>query len=66
LLEELALDGPAWCTPRHFRGKEGEALVGATAAQGLEGVLAKRLDARYRVGEAARGSSTSIAAASGS
>jgi bifunctional non-homologous end joining protein LigD len=50
LLEELALDGPAWCTPRQFRDNEGEALIAATAAQGLEGVMAKRLDAPYRPG----------------
>jgi bifunctional non-homologous end joining protein LigD len=50
LLEELALDGPAWRTPRHFRGREGEALHAATADQGLEGVVAKRLDAPYTPG----------------
>jgi bifunctional non-homologous end joining protein LigD len=51
LLEELALDGPAWCTPRHILGGgEGEALIGATAAHGLEGVVAKRLDAAYMAG----------------
>src|SRR5262249_47534870 len=44
ILTELALgDGPAWRVPRHFLGRgEGEALVAATAEQGLEGVVAKR------------------------
>jgi bifunctional non-homologous end joining protein LigD len=46
LLAELALDGPAWRTPRHFVG-EGAALLAATAEQGLESVVAKRLDAPY-------------------
>jgi len=50
LLAELALDRPAWCTPRRFTGAEGEALIGATADQGIEGVLAKRLDARSTPG----------------
>ena len=49
LLAELALGGPTWQTPRHFVG-EGEALLAATAEQGLEGVVAKRLDARYAEG----------------
>ncbi len=51
LLSELALNGPAWRTPRHFLGGgEGEALVAATADQGLEGVVVKRLDAPYAPG----------------
>ena len=50
LLDELALDGPAWRTPRNFIG-EGEALLAATAKQGLEGVVAKRLDSRYTAGK---------------
>ena len=49
LLGELALDGPAWRTPRQFVG-EGEALLRVTAEQGLEGVVAKRLDAPYTPG----------------
>jgi bifunctional non-homologous end joining protein LigD len=51
LLEELVLDGPAWCTPRHILGGgEGEALIAAIADQGLEGVVAKRLDAPSMAG----------------
>ena len=46
---ELALDGPAWRTPRQFVG-ESEALLRVTAEQGLQGVVAKRLDAPYTPG----------------
>jgi bifunctional non-homologous end joining protein LigD len=49
LLAELGLDGPAWRTPRHFVGQS-EELLAATAQLGLEGVMAKRLDAAYREG----------------
>ena len=38
LLAELELDGPVCRAPRHFVG-EGEALLGATAEQDLEGVV---------------------------
>jgi bifunctional non-homologous end joining protein LigD len=51
LLAELGLDnGPAWRAPRHFLGCDGQALVAATAAQGLEGVIAKRVNAPYSAG----------------
>jgi bifunctional non-homologous end joining protein LigD len=46
---ELKLDGPNWQTPRHHVG-EGEALLQAARARGLEGVVAKRLDSTYRPG----------------
>jgi bifunctional non-homologous end joining protein LigD len=49
LLEELDLDGPAWRTPPAF--DDGEALLEATSAQGLEGVVAKHRGDRYRPGE---------------
>jgi bifunctional non-homologous end joining protein LigD len=49
LLAELELDGPSWQTPRHHVG-EGEALLEAARARGLEGVVAKRLDSPYRPG----------------
>src|SRR5690348_16868135 len=49
LLAELELDGGVCRTPRHFVG-EGEAVLAATAEQGLEGVVAKRLDAAYGEG----------------
>jgi bifunctional non-homologous end joining protein LigD len=49
LLAGLELDGPSWQTPRHHVG-EGEALLEAARARGLEGVVAKRLDSPYRPG----------------
>ena len=49
LLESMGLDGPAWRTPRYHRG-QGAALLEASAEQGLEGVVAKRLDSRYAPG----------------
>jgi bifunctional non-homologous end joining protein LigD len=50
LLEELALEGPAWQTPRYHAG-EGRELLAAAAEQRLEGVVAKRLDSPYRPGK---------------
>ena len=49
LLASLALEGPAWRTPPHWVG-ERDAVVAATRAQGLEGVVAKRLDSPYQAG----------------
>jgi bifunctional non-homologous end joining protein LigD len=48
-LEELSLDGPAWQTPAHSVGG-GADLLSATAARGLEGIVAKRLDSPYEPG----------------
>lgn len=48
-LEELNISGPHWCTPEIHVG-EGAALFAATKEMGLEGVVAKRLDSRYRPG----------------
>ena len=48
-LAELALDGPAWTTPEYQPGN-GHALLAATAQQGLEGVIAKRLSSAYEPG----------------
>ena len=45
-LEELQLGGEAWQVPEVFRG-HGTALLEATRAQGLEGVVAKRCDSPY-------------------
>jgi len=53
LLEELKLAGPAWHTPAYHPG-EGSALLDATRAQGLEGVVAKRLDSPYEPGARSR------------
>ena len=49
LLEELRLDGPNWQAPPYQRG-DGAALLAATRAQRLEGVVAKRLTSKYRPG----------------
>jgi bifunctional non-homologous end joining protein LigD len=49
LLDELALEGPAWRTPAHFIGRATELAI-ATADQGLEGIVAKRLDSPWTPG----------------
>jgi bifunctional non-homologous end joining protein LigD len=49
ILEELALDGPSWATPPVFDG-DGDAAFEASRANGLEGVVAKRLDSPYEPG----------------
>ncbi|MGZ4191869.1 MAG: DNA ligase D [Solirubrobacteraceae bacterium] len=48
-LDDLGLGGPAWRVPANHPGR-GRALLQATEAQGLEGVVAKRLDSRYEPG----------------
>ena len=48
-LEGLGLGGPAWRVPGVQRGA-GARLLAATEQQGLEGVVAKRLDSRYEPG----------------
>jgi bifunctional non-homologous end joining protein LigD len=52
-LAALALSGGSWQTPEHIVG-EGKALLAATAEQGLEGVVAKRLDSLYQPGARTR------------
>ena len=49
LLAALQLDGPSWRAPAHREG-DGAALLEAGKAQGLEGVVAKRLDSPYEPG----------------
>jgi len=49
LLGELDLNGPSWRTPAYREGA-GAALKRASEEQGLEGILAKRLDSRYEPG----------------
>ena len=49
LLEQLELDGPSWRVPAYRRG-DGAAMLEASAQQGLEGIVAKRLDSDYRPG----------------
>lgn len=53
LLVRLGVDGPAWTTTRSYVG-EGRVLFEATRDQGLEGVVAKRIDAPYRPGTRSR------------
>jgi bifunctional non-homologous end joining protein LigD len=48
-LAELRLNGESWQTPEHVIG-EGPAVLEATRAQGLEGIVAKRLDSLYEPG----------------
>jgi bifunctional non-homologous end joining protein LigD len=48
-LEALELAGPSWQTPAQLEGTGAE-LLEATAKSGLEGLLAKRLDAPYEPG----------------
>src|SRR5207245_1027288 len=45
-LRALALDGEHWRTPEHLTG-DGAAVLRASAEQGLEGIVAKRLDSTY-------------------
>jgi bifunctional non-homologous end joining protein LigD len=49
LLDQLVEPGDNWTVPS-FRLGDGAALVAATAEQGLEGVIAKRVDSVYRPG----------------
>ncbi len=49
LLAELDLNGQSWRTPAHHEG-DGPALLAATREQGLEGIVAKRLDSTYEPG----------------
>jgi bifunctional non-homologous end joining protein LigD len=50
LLDDLALEGPAWRTPTAHAG-DGEALMDAARQQGIDRLIAKRIDAPYRPGE---------------
>jgi bifunctional non-homologous end joining protein LigD len=53
LLSALELNGESWQTPEHTVG-EGRALLQASTEQGLEGVMAKRLDSIYQPGARSR------------
>lgn len=50
LLEGLGLAGRCWQTPPAFTGVTGADMLRVAADQGLEGLVAKRLDSRYRPG----------------
>jgi len=54
LLESLELEGPRWRTPA-YRAGDGAALLEATKGQGIEGIMAKRLDFPYEPGKRASG-----------
>ncbi len=52
LLDQVLEPGPRWrASPLH---DDGPALLDAAVAQGLEGVVAKRLDSRYEAGKRTR------------
>ena len=53
LLESLELRGPHWDTPPYFKGGGAKALA-ASKEQGLEGIVAKRLDSVYEPGRRSR------------
>ncbi len=53
-LRELVADAPRWIVPDHVVGRGSEVLA-AAEAQGLEGVMAKRLDSPYDPGGRASG-----------
>jgi bifunctional non-homologous end joining protein LigD len=53
-LTELGLNGPTWRTPANHVG-DGEAMLQASRAQGLEGIIAKRLDCNYTAGRRSPG-----------
>ena len=50
VLESLPLSGERWQVPPSFLG-DGEAVMAATLAQGMEGVVAKRRDSSYFPGK---------------
>jgi bifunctional non-homologous end joining protein LigD len=52
-LEQLGLEGEAWQTPAYHRG-DGAALQTVSRDQGLEGIIAKRLESPYSPGKRGR------------
>jgi bifunctional non-homologous end joining protein LigD len=50
VLEALELEGPAWRTPPAWTDTTLDAMLDATRASGLEGVIAKRRNSPYRPG----------------
>ncbi|HEX4089403.1 MAG TPA: non-homologous end-joining DNA ligase [Trebonia sp.] len=49
-LAAIIADGPRWLCPPHFPGPDLDAVRAASVANGLEGVVAKRLDSVYEPG----------------
>ncbi|MBA2349465.1 MAG: DNA ligase D [Solirubrobacterales bacterium] len=54
LLRDLIADAPRWSVPDHVIG-HGSQVLEAARQQGLEGVVAKRVDGSYEPGRRARG-----------
>jgi bifunctional non-homologous end joining protein LigD len=50
LLEEIIPNGGGWLSPPTFPGEDLDAVLAASAAHGLEGVVVKRLDSVYEPG----------------
>src|SRR3954451_22318676 len=50
LLEDLKLEGPSWRTPAYHSG-DGKSFLDASRKNGLEGVIAKKLDSAYEPGK---------------
>ena len=50
LLDGLGLAGDHWSTPGGFTDVSGDDILAASLSQGLEGVVAKRLDSKYLAG----------------
>jgi bifunctional non-homologous end joining protein LigD len=49
-LNAIISNGPRWLAPPHFPGPDLDAVRAASVANGLEGVVAKRLDSVYEPG----------------
>ncbi len=50
ILAPIIPNGSAWLSPPSFSGQDLDAVLAASAANGLEGVVAKRTDSRYEPG----------------
>jgi bifunctional non-homologous end joining protein LigD len=50
ILNTLISNGPRWLAPPHFPGPDLDAVRAASVANGLEGVVVKRLDSPYEPG----------------
>jgi bifunctional non-homologous end joining protein LigD len=54
LLDSFFPNGSNWLSPPNFPGADVDDVLAASAANGLEGVVAKRLDSRYEPGARTR------------
>jgi bifunctional non-homologous end joining protein LigD len=50
ILDTIISNGPRWLAPPNFPGSDLDAVRAASVANGLEGVVAKRLDSAYEPG----------------